>query len=103
MKISFYKTGELNSSFVKIPLRSSAILKIHNNDNYCFLWSILASLHYRENDHPNRVSNYNQYFNELNIDALEFTNGFKCGDMHRFEKLSNLSITTYELNFLSRW
>ena len=43
MKISFYKTGELNVSiFVKIPLRSSAILNNQNIDKYCFLWSILA-------------------------------------------------------------
>ena len=73
MKISFYKTGELNgSSYVKIPLRSSAILNIQNIDKYCFFWSILASLDPRENDHPNRVSNYNQYFNELNIDGFDF-------------------------------
>ena len=33
MKISFYKTTELNgTSYVKIPLRSSAILNIQNND-----------------------------------------------------------------------
>ena len=100
MKISFYKTGDLNgSSYVKIPLRSSAILKNHIDDNYCLLWSILASLHPCENDHPNRVSNYNQYFIELNIDAFDITNGFKCGNMHRFEKLGNLSKTIYELNF----
>ena len=53
MKISFYKTGELNgSSYNKFPLRSNAILNIQNNDKYCFLWSILASLHPCENDHP---------------------------------------------------
>ena len=100
MKISIYETGELNgSSYVKIPLRLNAFLNIENNDKFCFLWSILASLHPCENDHPNRVSNYNQYFNELNIDASDFTNGFKCSDMHRFEKLNNLSINIYELNF----
>ena len=53
MKVSFYKTGELNgSSYVKIPSRSNAILNSQNNDKYCFLWSILASLHPCENDHP---------------------------------------------------
>ena len=58
MKISFYKTTELNgSSYVEIPLRSSAILKIQNNDKYCFIWSILASLHPCENTHPSRVNN----------------------------------------------
>ena len=40
MKIRFHRTGELNgSSYVEIPLRSNAILKIENNDKYCF-WSI---------------------------------------------------------------
>ena len=99
-KISFYKTGELNgTSHVKTPLRSSAILNFQNKDNYCFIWSILASPHPCENDHPNRVSNYNQYFNELSIDSFDFTDGFKCCDMHRFEKKNNLSIIIYELTF----
>ena len=62
-------------------------------------FSILASLHPCEIDHPNRVSNYKQYFNELNINGFNFTNGFICSDMIRFEKLNNLSIKIYELNF----
>ena len=101
MKISYYKTGELNgSSYVKIPLRSNALMSFKNlNDKFCSVWSILVSLHPCENDHPNRVSNYNQFFNELNIDGFGFTNGFNCCDMHRFEKLKNLSINIYELNF----
>ena len=45
------------SSYVKIPLRSNAILNIENNVNYCFMWSILASLHPCNNNNPNRRSN----------------------------------------------
>ena len=104
MKISFHKTGELNgSSCIKHPLRSSAILNIEKNDKNCFIWSILASLHPCENDHRNRVSNNSQYFNELNIDAFDFTIGFKCCDMLRFEKSNVLSIILYGKNFLPRW
>ena len=100
MKISFNKTVELNGTFyVKSPLRSSAILNVQNNDKKCFIWSIVAGLHPCENDHSNRVSNYKQYFSDLNINDFDFTNGFKCSDMHRFEKLNNLSINIYELNF----
>ena len=100
MKISFYKTGELNgTSYFKIPLRSSAILNVQNNDKYCFIWSILASLHPCENTHPSRVNNYLQYFNELNVQSFDFTNGFKCSDVHRFNELNNLSVNIYELNF----
>ena len=100
MKISFYKTVELNgTSYVKIPLRSNAILNVQNNDKYCFIWSILASLHPCENTHPSRVNNYLQYFNELNFQSFDFTNSFKCSDVNRFIELNNLSINIYELNF----
>ena len=84
MKISFYKTKELNgTSYVKIPLRSNSILNVQNNDKYCFIWSILANLHPCKNTHPSRVNNYIQYFNELNFQCFDFTNGFKCSDVHR--------------------
>ena len=80
-------------------MRSSAILNIQNNDNYCFIWSILASLYPCENTHPSRVNNYLQYFNELNFQGFDFTNGFKCSDVHRFNELNKLSVNIYELNF----
>ena len=99
MKIRLYKTGELNySNYIKI-LRSNALINIKNNDKYCFLWSFLADIHPCENDHSKRVSNYKQYFDELKIEGFDFTNGFKCSDVHKFEKLNNSSINIFELNF----
>ena len=100
MTIYFYKTTEMNgSNYIKIPLRSNAILNVENNDKYCFSWSILAYLHPCNNNHPNRVSNYRQYFNELNIQDFDFSNGFKCSDVHKFNELNNLSVNIFELNF----
>ena len=99
MKLSFYKTEELNGTpFVKIPLRSNAILNVQNKDENCFIWSISASLHPCENSNPSRVNNYVQYFNELNFQSFDFTNGFKCSDVHKFIELNNLSVNIYELN-----
>ena len=43
---------------------------------YCFLWSILASLYPCINNHPNRVSNYKQFFKDLNIQDFDFSRGF---------------------------
>ena len=100
MTFYFYETNEMNgSNYIKVPLRSNAILNIENNDKYCFLWSILAYLHPCTNNHPNRVSNYRQYLNELDIQDLDFTNGFKCRDVHKFNELNNLSVNIFELNF----
>ena len=67
--------------------------------NIVFFWSISANFHPCDKDHPNRVSNYKHYSDELNIDGFDFTNGFKCSDKHKFEKLNDLSINMFELNF----
>ena len=100
MTIYFYKTSEINgSNYIKILLRSNAILNIENNDKYCFLWSILASLYPCNNSHPNRVSKYKQYFNELYIQGFDFSYGFKCRDVHKFNELNNLSVKIFVLNF----
>ena len=98
MKTRFFETGEINgSSFVRIPLRSPALTNKKIEDQYCFVWSVLAYLHPAENDHPNRVSNYRHYFNEFYIAGFDFSIGFKCSDVHKIEKLNNLSITIFEL------
>ena len=67
--------------------------------NFCFVWSILAKLHPCGNDSPNRVSKIRQYFEELNNDGFDFSNGIKCSDVQKFEKLNSLSIKKFELNF----
>ena len=96
MKMSFYKTGELKgSSYVKNPLRTNALLIIKNDDKYCIIWSLLASLPPCDNGHPYRVSNYRQNFDELTIKCFDFSNGFRCSDVHKFEKLNNLSINIF--------
>ena len=76
MDSRFYKTGELNgSNYVKTPLRTNQMSIIKNDVEYCFNWSTLSSLHPCNNDSLNRVSNYRQYFNELNIERFEYTIG----------------------------
>ena len=98
--IYFYKTDEMNGlSFVKTPLRSNAISNIENNGKYCFFWSILALLHPCNINHPERVSTFKPYFNEINIEDFDFSDGFKCSDVHKFEKLNKLYINISELNF----
>ena len=100
MNIYFCQTGIMNgSNFIKIPLRSSAILNIENNDKYCFIWSILANLYPCNNNHPNRVTTYKQNFKELNIECFDFSYRFNCSDVHKFNELNNLSVNIFELVF----
>ena len=60
---------------------------------------MLASLQPCKKNHPNAVSYSRQYFNEIDIDASDFTNGFKCNDVHKVEKLSNLYINIFQSSF----
>ena len=59
----------------------------------------MASLQPCKNYHPNRVSKYRQYFDEVKTEDFDFSNGFRCSDVHKFEKLNNLSLDTFESNF----
>ena len=79
----FQKSFEMKgSSYVYFPLRSSPIWHIENDDILCFLWSILARLHPHHISHPNRVSNYRQYFDVFNLEGFDYSNGFRCSDVH---------------------
>ena len=97
LKIYFHKTNPINGmTYVEFPIRTNAILNIQNNDTYCFLWSILASIHPVNKD-PQRVSKYIPYQIELNITDIDFSNGIKITDIDKFEKLNNqLSINVFE-------
>ena len=35
----------------------------------------------------------------MNIQDFDFTNGFKCSDVHKFNEINKLSINIFELNF----
>ena len=91
----FFRTGELNgSSYAKILLRSNTTLNIQKK--HCFLWYILPDLYPCENSHPARVSIYSQYVEEINIQGLDFSNGFKCSDVHKYEKLKKICRNIFE-------
>ena len=70
-----------------------------NADNYCFLWSFFSTPSPLENSHPNRVSNYREYFNELKLDGLDFSDGFKISFVSKIEKMNTLAIKIFELQF----
>ena len=97
LKIYFHKTNVLNGlTYIKFPIRTNSILNIQNKDTYCFLWSILASIHPVDKD-PQRVSKYIPYQNELNITNIDFTNGMRITDIGKFENLNNqLAINIFE-------
>lgn len=86
------------SSYIPTPpeiVRRRAVLNIENrDDNKCFLWCVLASLHPCENrNHANRVNKYKHFENELNLTGITFP--MKITEISKFEKLNNLSLNVF--------
>ena len=74
---------------------STSIINTQNDDNYCFLWSILAHK-YKVDNHRERVSHYKKHFHELSQGDIQFP--MKITDTPTFERLNNLKINVFELS-----
>ena len=69
-------------------------LNIQNNDEKCFLWSMLASFHplqYRNS--PDRVSEHQEYEQDLNMSDIQYHVDTK--DISKFEQQRNISVNVY--------
>ena len=64
------------SSYIDSPGKIKNIqccINVKNNDNKCFMWSILSALHpIDRKNHPDRVTKYRQYENNLKFDDINF-------------------------------
>ena len=57
------------SSYINLPIKvknTKSVINIKNNDDKCFMWSVLAHL-YPACQHKQRVSKYRKYENTLNF------------------------------------
>ena len=87
------------SQYVELPdyvKRTKGVLNIQNEDNKCFLWSVLAYL-YPAEDNANRVTKYEPYANRVNMDGIKYPVTLK--DIIKFEKINpSLSVNVFGLD-----
>ena len=87
------------SSYIPTPPKianKTCSINIKNNDDKCFLWSVLACLHPPSN-HTEWLYHYHRYQDTLNVDALNFPLAIK--DIPKFEKLNpSISINVLSLD-----
>ena len=76
------------SSYLRLPkelVDKKAVLNIKNDDERCFVWSVLAALQpVHRKDHPENGYHYKKYVNELNLDGIEFP--MKVSQIAKFER-----------------
>ena len=97
--LEIHKVNDIQaSSYIELPpkyKKNQSIINIKNNDQFCFLWCILAYL-FPVEDNKNITSKYVIHMNKLNLKGLEFR--MKVKDIPKFEKLNNLNVNVFELN-----
>ncbi|CAR99753.1 Protein CBG25359 [Caenorhabditis briggsae] len=69
------------------------VINPKNNDDKCFMWSILAHLHPAKH-HVSEIYSYTPYQNELNFGDLTFP--MKIKDINKFEKMNDLVVNVVE-------
>ena len=82
------------SSYFELPkdvYDTKAIVNVKNDDRECFEWSVLAALHPTPKN-AQRVSNYQEYKDELNFDGIDFP--ITIDQIPKFEKQNpGISVT----------
>ena len=90
--LEIYKVNDIQaSSYIELPPKyknSQSIINIKNNDQFCFLWRILAYL-FPVEDNKNITSSYSKHFDKFNLEGLEFP--MKVTDIPKFENSNRLS------------
>ncbi|VDI57241.1 Hypothetical predicted protein [Mytilus galloprovincialis] len=69
--------------------RSHSVVNIRNDDQKCFLWSILAHLHPAECN-PNRIAHYTAYENELDMTGITYPVQLK--HIPKFENQNDVAV-----------
>ena len=91
----------VGGSYIPLPdfiSKKQACINIINDDEKCFIWSILASKHYNEikGGCKNKASTYKKYLNEIK-EPDGVTYPLDIDFVPEFEKLNNLKINIFEL------
>ena len=71
---------------------SKAVINIQNDDDKCFLWSVLAYL-YEANFSRERVKHYDQHETKLSMTGIAYPVAVK--DVPKFEKQNDISVNVF--------
>ena len=92
-----FKYSPIGGSYIPTPksiIGKKAIINVKNNDENCFLYSILTHIKWNSKEkNKNKVSLYKPYLHELRTDGINMP--MKLEDITKFEKLNDLSINVY--------
>ena len=93
LDVNFHQLNLMRgSSYLPLPdwlVRKKAIVNLHNDDEECFKWSVIAAENVGMKD-PQRVSNLRKFTDNYDRSGLEFPVSIK--DIGKFETRNNISV-----------
>ncbi|GBO05165.1 hypothetical protein AVEN_58339-1 [Araneus ventricosus] len=95
LKVATY-TPLTRSSYIPTPESikyTGSIVNFKNNDNKCFMWSMLAGLHPTKTN-PHCVSKYTEFASEFKFEP-EMTFPFTLNKVTKFKTLNDISINVF--------
>ena len=96
VNIALYKPLK-GKSYIPLPKgligHRHGIVNIQNDDQLCFVWSVLAALHPSTTGNPQRLNQYRQYEHELNLCGIDVP--VKLSQIPKFEIQNQISICVY--------
>lgn len=87
-----------SKTFIEMPKfikKEKAVVNIKNDDNFCFLWSIVAAL-YPVKNNSTIISFYPDFRKILKYEGIDFP--IALTDVPKFEKMNNLRIHIYDVD-----
>lgn len=97
ININKYSPFEAGSSYLKLPEsleKRKAVVNVQNDDEYCFLWAVVAGL-YPSKGATGKTSSYPHFSRVLQLEGLSFP--LKLKDISKFEDMNNISVNVYGL------
>jgi len=81
-----------------MPKRNNGVINIQNEDDWCFGWCVLGSL-YPVQRNPQRISYYQKYINELNMEDISIPVPVSTPVYKKFEENNpEISLCIYQWN-----
>lgn len=97
VNINKYEPLQGGSTYTPLPewiQAKKAVVNVNNNDDLCFLWSIIAAIA-PVTSHSTRVTSYPHPSTVLKFDGIKFP--FQLKDVKKFERMNNLRINIYSI------
>ncbi|XP_063388138.1 uncharacterized protein LOC134674022 [Cydia fagiglandana] len=91
------------SSYIELPRdiqNRKAVINVKNSDHECFRWAVLSGLYPPTSHRSNTTKSYIAHKNKLNFGNLTFP--LKVGDIQKFEKMNDISINVFGLEYNSK-